>query len=669
MSWCAAGITQTHRVSIGALVMGALLLGAPREARAQWQYSELPPLPHFTTTPSAIAFDVNDLGQAVGQAAVVTGGNRAVFHSHATGTLDLGTLPTTGPATSVARAINNAGVVVGRSSVGDGTAFHAFSWTASGGMIDLGVLGGVTTQSAIGLGVNESGSVVGASTVNSGGVHAFRKTPSGVMEDLGTLGGQESSAADINDAGVIVGVSQNAAGLARAFIWTEAAGMVEIENTLGGNESEALGINNHGVVVGRARNADGVPHAFRWTATGGMIDLGSFGGPLAESAATAINDSGRIVGFSFTAGPPAVQRPFHWTPGVGMVDIAEASLPLTPGRAEGINNAGHVVGAFSIPAGNVPVLWHAPQDDLAIDFGPAFGLWQRRGTVWSQLHTLSPEGLRRGDIDSDLIDEMLVDFGPGIGLWAWVAEDEFWLQLHGFSPTSMVFADIDPTPEPVNNENLREIIVDFPGHGLWQWKVVITNDELDVAAGWSQLHTLDVSHLISANLDGAGTEELIADFPGFGLWKYADGAWSQLHTLDVTTMITTDLDGNGHADLVVNFPVHGIWVYLNDSTWEQLHTVQPARLAAGDLDANGDADLVVDFGATFGIWVLMNRTDWIQLHGFTSHAIVVADLDGNGRAQVVVDFGAPGVWEYEDGAGWSQLHFLPTEIMTAGRIH
>ena len=101
-----------------------------------------------------------------------------------------------------------------------------------------------------------------------------------------------------------------------------------------------------------------------------------------------------------------------------------------------------------------------------------------------------------------------------------------------------------------------------------------TNDE------WSQLHPFNASHLAAADLDGDGGEEVIVDFPGYGLWVlYGNGTWSQLHPFDVTSMVIADLDGNGRNDLVMNFPGFGVWGYLNGTTWSQVHRVR--RDAAG----------------------------------------------------------------------------------------
>jgi probable HAF family extracellular repeat protein len=80
--------------------------------------------------------------------------------------------------------------------------------------------------------------------------------------DLGTLGGANSSAADINNAGSIVGWAEDSSGLRRACLWRYGGA-----NNLGifqrNDPSEALGINAHDQVVGFWQSG-GLNHAFRW---------------------------------------------------------------------------------------------------------------------------------------------------------------------------------------------------------------------------------------------------------------------------------------------------------------------------------------------------------------------------------------------------------------------
>src|SRR4029450_13217009 len=69
--------------------------------------------------------------------------------------IDLGTL---GGRNSIAEALNDHGQVVGFSTFANET-YHAFSWTAAGGMVDLGTFGG---SNSLPSDVNENGQGGGA---------------------------------------------------------------------------------------------------------------------------------------------------------------------------------------------------------------------------------------------------------------------------------------------------------------------------------------------------------------------------------------------------------------------------------------------------------------------------------------------------------------------------
>jgi hypothetical protein len=233
--------------------------------------------------------------------------------------------------------------------------------------------------------------------------------------------------------------------------------------------------------------------------------------------------------------------------------------------------------------------------------------------------------------------------------------DESWFQLHYLSPTAAVGVDL-------NGDGTSETVVcDFPGQGLWLF---------DGASGpsgeWRGLHPLDVSHMVAANLDGFAGDELIVNFPGYGLWVYGSGSWSSLTSSDVSAMSVADLDANGSKDLIVNFPGDGVWSYRYTMGWSLNHPYAANRLAAGDLDRNGLTDLVIDFGASFGVWLFRNGTTWAPLHGLTTEGIVVGDVNGNGYAEVMCDFGPLGLWSYEDVSGWQLVHGFDPRLMVMG---
>jgi probable HAF family extracellular repeat protein len=139
---------------------------------------------------------INDSGQLVGALVTADGTHAAVTGADGAGVRDLGTL---GGESGLARAINNAGQVVGRSTLPNGFS-HAFITNPNGiGMKDLGTIGvgsaGIADSDA--WGVNESGQVVGkylATGTSGNEFRAFIPEFNGTsMRDLGTPG--ESSQA------------------------------------------------------------------------------------------------------------------------------------------------------------------------------------------------------------------------------------------------------------------------------------------------------------------------------------------------------------------------------------------------------------------------------------------------------------------------------------------
>lgn len=266
----------------------------------------------------ATGFGINNAGQIAGTSNVNVGANFAINHAflYSSGTMrDLGTL---GGRNSFGYAINNAGQVVGRSQVAitpgtspntDMAPYHAFVYNG-GRLTDLGTLGG---NNSAAYGINNSGYVVGTSQIAGDAATRAFIYRSGRMVDLGTLGGSNSTAYGINDARHVVG-SSDLPGNTRTHAFLYDGVTMKDLGTLGGLSSVAKAVNNAGQIVGTSRinnqpydplNYSTYSQAFLYD-KGRMVNLNDLpevrrsGWILLE--ATAINNSGQIVGYGYIKG-------------------------------------------------------------------------------------------------------------------------------------------------------------------------------------------------------------------------------------------------------------------------------------------------------------------------------------------------------------------------------
>ncbi len=221
---------------------------------------------------NGFATGANDLGQVVGWAentvhdptcvppqvlqfrAVLWSPGRHQIH-------ELPPLP--GDTSGAATAINDRGQVVGISgtcdqAVGRFTAAHAVLWE-NGRVTDIGNLGGNAWNTP--MAINQRGDVVGfagqpGDDPDNPQLRAFLWTRRDGIRNLGTLPGDVySEAHGINEWRQVVGVSCDAAGNCRAFLWEN--GVMKDLNTLvahgyAGVLTTAQDINDLGAITGRA---------------------------------------------------------------------------------------------------------------------------------------------------------------------------------------------------------------------------------------------------------------------------------------------------------------------------------------------------------------------------------------------------------------------------------
>ena len=307
---------------------------------------------------ASVAMGINNHGDVVGWSTGPTG-TRAFVYREATGMVALPAVA--GRPVTMARAINDEGVVVGTASTGGTDVGHAVRWQA-GAAQDLGTLGGGTFSEA--RDVNASGTTVGSSSTIGGqlsGTHAFRYSDAAGMVDL-TAGFDDGRAEGINDTGQIVGWRNGRAyrlsgstftdlgvptGFAQSFaVAINATGQVagHVISPTGNSErifrysngvmtlvggmgefNRAWAINSSGDVVGQGLPVLGLRQGFLYTDTNGMQGLNQLIDPAGGwyiLGASGINDAGQIVGW---ASGPNGQRAVRLTPTTTVVGTAPAA--------------------------------------------------------------------------------------------------------------------------------------------------------------------------------------------------------------------------------------------------------------------------------------------------------------------------------------------------------
>ena len=206
-------------------------------------------------------------------------------------------------------------------------------------MTDLGTLGGTNTNGA---GINNAGQIVGNSQDATGAYFGFVYS-NGQMSSLGNFGTFTAGARNINNLGQVAGKLSNG----HLFIWSNGQ-YTDLGIPLGGTVVKGYGFNDSGQITGQVTLTSGQIHGFLLSPSNGgtSIDIGTMGGHSTDfSYGSSVNAFGQIEGDSINAN--GLDHAFIWTNGT-FVDLGTFGGPASSGIA--INNLGHATGTAQTPA-------------------------------------------------------------------------------------------------------------------------------------------------------------------------------------------------------------------------------------------------------------------------------------------------------------------------------
>jgi autotransporter-associated beta strand protein len=186
--------------------------------------------------------------------------------------------------------------------------------------------------------------------------------------------------------------------------------------------------------------------------------------------------------------------------------------------------------------------------ELIADFGPV-GLWLLDGGAWTQLSGVNPDFVTAANLDADANDELAIDFGP-TGLWMW--NGGAWTQLSG------VDADFIGSGSILGLSG-RQLVGDFGSKGTWCWN----------GTTWTALSTYGADFFVCLD-DGLGGEDLFGDFYYMSLWQWDGSGWIMLSQRDPDFLAGGDLDGDGTEELLADFgEFTGLWLY-DGGAWTKI---------------------------------------------------------------------------------------------------
>jgi uncharacterized protein YdeI (YjbR/CyaY-like superfamily) len=237
------------------------------------------------------------------------------------------------------------------------------------------------------------------------------------------------------------------------------------------------------------------------------------------------------------------------------------------------------------------------------------------------------------DFDNSGTSDLCVDFGTNYGLHLY--SNSAWTRINAASPSSMSSADTD-------GDGAKEIVANFTGYGLYLYD----------NSAWTVLNSANTTSTGFADIDGDGSKEIIANFAGYGLYCYDNSSWTVLNSVNTTSTDFADIDGDGSKEIIANFAGYGLYCY-NNSSWTVLNSVNTTSTGFADIDGDGSQEVIANF-AGYGLY-LYDNSSWSVLNTTNTVSTDFADIDGDGVKEIIAEFAGYGLYAY-DNSVWTRLN-------------
>jgi probable HAF family extracellular repeat protein len=327
-----------------------------------------------------------------------------------------------------AEAINGVGHVAGTATIISAVGLaedRAFLWTTGGGMQNLGTLDNGQFSYSDAKDLNDLDQVVGESDSRG-----FIWSPQTGMTDFQTLTGTDLVPLAINNDGLVVGNdfrgrTSDGIHVRRAFLWTQESGLIGIDpigfGLVGGEGApfaEAADINDMGMIVGLSTTETGSFHATVWTleastdnrapvAVSGGPFQGFEGSPVSFDASGSTDPDGDALSCAWDFGDGSSATEVSPTHGYADNGVFQVTLTVTDGT--GLSSA---------------VVTSATIANVAPSVDPFAGATILQGESYTGAGAFTDPG---ADIWT-----ALVDFGDGSGLQPLTLVGNAFTLSHGY---------------------------------------------------------------------------------------------------------------------------------------------------------------------------------------------------------------------------------------------